>query len=356
MEKRTGYEHSCWNAHAEAFDRRTAGEWIARNVPATRSRLRTLMREYFSEEFGLNAGRLTATDLLYLTEGPHHGRDPAGSDPSDERFPTISRGGNELVAHGLAERLPEGSLHLDAPLTALWRRNDGSYGLRFDGISDDVIADRVVVAIPYTTLREVDLSHAGFRKLKRRCIAELGMGTNAKVILQFRERPERFGDWNGELVTDQPFLDTWQSSLGQPGRAGLITVYSGGRVGAGYPGRPAPTGATRHGSGDPGRTRPRRPGESRATSTGGPGSTTGPPTRGRTRTRPSSPGSTQSSTGSSSLPRGASTSPGSTRQTPIRVSRGRRGIGRALRPRDPAGVAGPRFRVAGKAAPRTAVS
>ena len=142
------------------------------------------------------------------------------------------------MAHGLAERLPEGSLHLDAPLTALWRRNDGSYGLRLDGISDDVTADRVVVAIPYTTLREVDLSHAGFRKLKRRCIAELGMGTNAKVILQFRERPERFGDWNGELVTDQPFLDTWQSSLGQPGRAGLITVYSGGRVGAGYPGHP----------------------------------------------------------------------------------------------------------------------
>ncbi len=236
VEKRTGYEHSYSNAHAEAFDRRTAGEWIARNVPATRSRLRTLMREYFSEEFGLDAGRLTATDLLYLTEGPHHGRDPAGSDPSDERFHV--RGGNELVAHGLAERLPEGSLHLDAPLTALWRRNDGSYGLRFDGISDDVIADRVVVAIPYTTLREVDLSHAGFRKLKRRCIAELGMGTNAKVILQFRERPERFGDWNGELVTDQPFLDTWQSSLGQPGRAGLITVYSGGRVGAGYPGHP----------------------------------------------------------------------------------------------------------------------
>ena len=131
MEKRTGYEHSYSNAHAEAFDRRTAGEWIARNVPATRSRLRTLMREYFSEEFGLNAGRLTATDLLYLAKN-RRGRDPAGSDPSDERFHV--RGGNELVAHGLAERLPEGSLHLDAPLTALncriaqlsWIENGGT--------------------------------------------------------------------------------------------------------------------------------------------------------------------------------------------------------------------------------------
>lgn len=108
-----------------------------------------------------------------------------------------------------------------------------------DGIPDDVIADRVVLAIPYATLRDVDLSGAGFRRLKRRCIEELGMGTNAKLILQFRRRPEEIGrGWDGELVTDQPFLDTWQSSLGEPGRAGLITVYSGGRVGAGYPSQP----------------------------------------------------------------------------------------------------------------------
>ncbi len=236
IERRTGYLHSYSNAQARRFDRRSAGEWIVRNVPASHSRLRKLMREYFSEEFGLDARRLTATDLLYLTEGPDHGRDPVASDPSDESFHV--RGGNDLVVRGLADRLPAGSLHLDAPLTALWRRDDSSYGLRFAGVADEVIADRVVLAIPYTTLRAVDLSGAGFRKLKRRCIEELGMGTNSKVILQFRERPERFGGWDGELVTDRPFLDTWQSSLGQPGRAGLITVYSGGTVGAGYPGHP----------------------------------------------------------------------------------------------------------------------
>jgi len=236
VDRRAGESRSYSNAQARAFDRRSAGEWIVRNVPRGRSRLRELMREYFSEEFGLDAGRLTATDLLYLTEGPHHGKEPAASDPSDERFHVA--GGNDLVTRGVAERLPEGSLHLDAPLTALWRGDGGSHGLRFDGVSDDVIADRVVLAIPYTTLRDVDLSRAGFGKLKLRCIQELGMGTNAKVLLQFRHRPDRFGHWDGDLVTDRPFLDTWQSSLGQPGRAGLITVYSGGRVGAGYPRHP----------------------------------------------------------------------------------------------------------------------
>jgi len=235
VDRRTGYDGSYSNRSARAFDRRTAGEWIARNVPTSRRSLRELMRDYFSEEFGLDAGRLTATDLLYLTEGPP-AREPAAGDPSDERFHVV--GGNDLVPHGIAERLPEDSLHLGAPLEALWRRGDGSYGLRFDGVSGDVIADRVVLAIPYTTLRDVDLSRAGFRKMKRRCINELSMGTNAKVLLQFHHRPQCFRNWNGVLVTDQPYLDTWQSSLGQPGRAGLITVYSGGRVGAGYPGHP----------------------------------------------------------------------------------------------------------------------
>lgn len=236
VEKRTGYLHSYSNVQAKAFDRRSAGQWIARNVPRSRPRLREVMREYFSEEFGLDAGRLTATDLLYLVEGPYNGRDPAASDPSNERYHV--EGGNDLVTRGLADRLPDGVLHMDAPLTALWRRDDGSYGLSFDGVSGDVIADQVVAAIPFTTLRDVDLSRAGFTKLKRRCIEELGMGTNAKVLMQFHHRPERFGNWNGELVTDRPQLDTWQSSLTQPGRAGLITVYSGGKVGAGYPAHP----------------------------------------------------------------------------------------------------------------------
>lgn len=257
VERRTDYLHSYSNRRARAFDRRSAGAWIAQNVPRGRSRLREAMREYFSEEFGLEAGRLTATDLLYLAEGPSRGREPGASDPSDERYHV--KGGNDLVTRGLAARLPEGALHMDAPLTALWLREDGAHGLRFDNVAGDVVADRVVLAIPYTTLREVDISRAGFTKTKRRCIEELGMGTNAKVLLQFRHRPEviggrlgRRGDgsrgeaatnemfhgWNGELVTDQPFLDTWQSSLGQPGRAGLITVYSGGTVGASYPADP----------------------------------------------------------------------------------------------------------------------
>jgi len=177
-------------------------------------------------EFGLDADRLSALNLFY-----QYVERPAGA---DERYHI--RRGNDQIVHGLVARLPDGALHMDAPLEALWQRADGSCGLAFRGSSDDVVADQVVLSLPFTNLREVDLSKAGLSARKRACIDELGMGTNAKVLLQFERSPSAYGDWNGYLISDDPYYLTWPSSLSETGRAGLITVYLGGR--AGGPGLP----------------------------------------------------------------------------------------------------------------------
>jgi monoamine oxidase len=241
--RRSGYDGAFSGAAARAFDRRTARAWLEARVPGGgESFLGEAMRGYLAGEFGLDAGRLSATNVFYLLEGGQ-----ADIDDSDERYHV--HGGNDQVPRGLAERLPAGSVRMDAPLEALWRRGDGSYGLRFGGAGSDVVADRVVLAAPFTTLRDVDLERAGLSRIKRECIERLGMGTNAKLLMQFRHRFWRDGRWNGELSTDRPFLDTWDSSLTQPGETALLTVYSGGSVGAGYPGRrahgPAPPGVVR---------------------------------------------------------------------------------------------------------------
>jgi monoamine oxidase len=228
--RRSGYEGAFSGAAARAFDRRTAARWLDSEVPGGGdSLLAEAIRAYLTQEFGLDPERLSATNLLYLTEGA--GTD---ADGSDERYHV--HGGNDRVPRGLAGRLPDRSLHLDAPLQALWRRPDGAYGLRFGRARSDVVADRVVLALPFTTLREVDLGGAGLSRLKRECIEELGMGTNAKLLLQFRHRPARHGRWNGELTSDRPLLDTWDSSLTQPGTTALLTVYTGGAAGAGQAG------------------------------------------------------------------------------------------------------------------------
>jgi monoamine oxidase len=60
------------------------------------------------------------------------------------------------------------------------------------------------------------------------------MGTNSKLLMQFRGRPERLAGWDGALTTDAPaFLETWETSLTQPGRSSLITLFAGGAAGEG---------------------------------------------------------------------------------------------------------------------------
>jgi monoamine oxidase len=241
--RRAQYAGAYSGPAARAFDDRTAAEWLDARVPGGGdSLLGRAMREYLSEEFGLDADDLSATNIFYLLEG-----DRRDIDGSDERYHV--HGGNDQVPRGLADRLPDGAIRLDAPLEALWHRGDGTYGLRFAGTSADVIADQVVLALPFTTLRDVDLERASFSRMKRECIDRLGMGTNAKVLMQFRHRPYHEARWDGELATDRPFLDTWDSSLTQAGTMGLLTVYSGGAVGAGYAARrahgPAPAAVVR---------------------------------------------------------------------------------------------------------------
>ena len=45
-------------------------------------------------------------------------------------------------------------------------------------------ADYVVLALPFSTLRDVELSRSGLPADKRRVIRTMGMGTNAKIHLE----------------------------------------------------------------------------------------------------------------------------------------------------------------------------
>lgn len=153
----------------------------------------------------------------------------------DERY-TV-RGGNDQVPARILEELPEGTVTFGTALESLRAAGDGRLELEFDGVAGQVVADRVILAVPFTTLRQVDLGDAGFSDEMRAAVDELGMGTNAKVLLQF-DRPfyTGFGDWSGGLNRgDDPILGTWESgSTDGAERLGLLTVYSGGDVGASY--------------------------------------------------------------------------------------------------------------------------
>jgi len=96
-------------------------------------------------------------------------------------------------------------------------------------------ADHVVLALPFTTLRDVEYRRAGFSRAKDAAIQQLGMGTNAKLTLQFSHKTWRRDGYDGYIETDLIPGDTWDTTVNQAGHEGIMVVYSGGRRGATYP-------------------------------------------------------------------------------------------------------------------------
>ena len=65
-----------------------------------------------------------------------------------------------------------------------------------------MVADYVALALPFTLLRDVDLSRAGFSAAKLRVIDTFGMGSNAKIHVEVAEKTWARHGFNGVAYTD----------------------------------------------------------------------------------------------------------------------------------------------------------
>jgi monoamine oxidase len=138
------------------------------------------------------------------------------------------RGGNDLLATGLAGRLPDGVLHLDSPVDTV-RRVDDEYIVNAAG-TPDIRAHHVVLTNPLPTLRDVDLTAAGLSARRIDAVASMGMGTGQKILLQLTARPETLPEWPGLAVVDNPAAAVWDNSAAQPGRSGMLAIFGQGAL------------------------------------------------------------------------------------------------------------------------------
>ncbi len=141
--------------------------------------------------------------------------------------------GNDRIIEGIAQRLP-GPIITGAELVRLGRNAYGKYQLWFSGSNKPELADAVVVTIPFSVLREVELEESlGIPPEKRRAIEELAYGANAKTMIGFKGRPWR--EWygcNGDVYSDLPNLqNTWETSWTTAKATSILTDYSGGNRG-----------------------------------------------------------------------------------------------------------------------------
>ncbi len=223
-----GEDGVSYNNHngGETLDRQSIAEWLS--AAGVSGWFRDLLDVAYTTEFGLEIGEQSSLNFLQMI-GTEAGRFEVFGE-SDERFHI--RGGNDRVPAELARRL-EGRVETGMRLQALAHGADGRYRLTFDhgGVAREVAADHVVLAIPFTLLREVDL-RLELPPAKTRAIRELGYGTNAKLMLGASERVWRtHSHSNGSSFSDLPYQSSWETSRRQAGKAGILTNFVGGRHG-----------------------------------------------------------------------------------------------------------------------------
>jgi len=118
-------------------------------------------------------------------------------------------------------------------LRRLSRTSAGRVRLAFDrpGAAEESDFDRVVLAIPFTTLRSVE-RHVELPPAKLRSIQELGYGTNAKLIGAFDARVWNADGRNGNVIADNGLPCGWDALRGQDqGATAAYTVFPGGSGG-----------------------------------------------------------------------------------------------------------------------------
>jgi monoamine oxidase len=175
----------------------------------------------------------SALDLIVLlTANPRSSLHPLPGD--DERYHIV--GGNDQLVTGMIGQLPPGRILHDHVLVAIRERADRTIRLMFDvsGRTVEKTADLVVLALPFSTLRHVDLRHSGLSKTKRRVIATMGMGTNAKIHLELGHKTWPALGYSGATYGEsQRLACAWDDcvQLGPNASPALYLAFPGGRVG-----------------------------------------------------------------------------------------------------------------------------
>ena len=191
--------------------------------------LKELLTVAYVTEYGLDASQQSTINFLFLfSTDTSAGFETFGE--SDERYKIA--GGNQQITTALAQQLGAGVVK-EHKLVQLNKNNCGKYLMTFEkpnGSTVTVDADFVVLALPFTLLREVDIKFQ-LPAWKKNAIDNLGYGTNAKLFIGVNQRVWNTQGYRGGALTDESFQLGWDNSELQAGTSGGYTLFSGGAAG-----------------------------------------------------------------------------------------------------------------------------
>ena len=200
------------------------------SVPGASDLIKRILLVAYTGEYGLEPEDQSILNLVYLV-------DAEVTDPfrifgeSNERYHVHT--GSESIAESFTTSLGD-RVALESRLTAIRRGSDGRVVLSFDtaGGSIEETFDQVVLTLPFTMLRTVDIEAGLFEADKQQAIDELGYGQNAKLMMQFGGRVWRTAHMaGGGGFGDNGIQSFWETSRGQDGAEGIVTHFAGGNGG-----------------------------------------------------------------------------------------------------------------------------
>lgn len=188
--------------------------------------LRELFRVAFTCEYGRDLGEQSALNMIYLLPPRVNEGEFEVWGESDERY--VLEGGNNRLSEKLAGLLGE-QLEMEQMLEAIRADGEG-YILSFAG-GKEVKADVVIMTIPFSVLRAVDIQ-LELSPQKKQAIKELGYGMNSKMALGFNERVWRKQGFAGDVFSDKLY-NAWDHTQMQNNNQGPggVTVFMGGVAG-----------------------------------------------------------------------------------------------------------------------------
>ena len=135
-------------------------------------------------------------------------------------------GGSSRLVDALAQHLKE-RVHTNNPVRRI-QQTDNTVTVSVETASGlvEVVADSVVVTIPWSILRHIPIE-APLTDIQREAISSLPYGGLVKTLLQY---PHRF--WSqpnfGINLLEDKYQAIWEPTFAQPGTEKILSCFSGG--------------------------------------------------------------------------------------------------------------------------------
>lgn len=190
--------------------------------------IKKLIQSAYEPEYGLATSVQSSLNLLILMSPDTDNGEFKMFGTSDERYKV--KGGNQRIPDALARKYASG-IETTRALESIRQQGD-QYALHFSGKNEVVMADYVILTVPFPILRTLDVQ-IGIPANQRQCIDKLGFGTNAKLMLGMQSHFWRSQGYAGLCYSDTGISNGWDNTQLQnrEDQTGGLSILFGGPAG-----------------------------------------------------------------------------------------------------------------------------